>query len=101
MLAPVDGPHRVAPLASGAKIALLCALSLCLMLVGFSAKQRRFSLALVLVAFALAMGSAGCGGGGAGSSPPPPGTPVGTNVVITATSGSIHRSVAVLLTVTN
>lgn len=102
MLAPVDGPNPSAPLASGAKIALLCALSLCLMLIGFSAKQRRFSLALVLVAFALAMGSAGCGGGGGGSTPPPPaGTPVGTNVVITATSGSIHRSVAVLLTVTN
>jgi hypothetical protein len=72
------------------------------MLIGFSSAKRRLSLALALVAFALAFANVGCGGGGGGgSTTPPPGTPVGTNVVITATSGSIHRSVAVLLTVTN
>ena len=101
-LAPLGGPNHIALPGSGVKIALVCALSLCLMLIGFSAKQRRFSLALVLVAFALAIGSAGCGGGGNGTPPPPPpGTPVITNVVITATSGSIHRSVAVALSVTS
>ena len=35
------------------KIALVCALSLCLMLIGFSSAKRRLSLALALVAFAL------------------------------------------------
>jgi subtilase family serine protease len=98
-LVPLGGPNHIAPLASGARIVLVCALSLCLMLIGFSAKQRRFSVALVLVAFALAIGSAGCGGGGNGGGGG--GTPVITNVVITATSGSIHRSVAVALSVTN
>jgi len=102
-LAPLGGPNHIALPGSGVKIALVCALSLCLMLIGFSAKQRRFSLALVLVAFALAIGSAGCGGGGngGGGGGGGGGTPVITNVVITATSGSIHRSVAVALTVTS
>jgi subtilase family serine protease len=100
ILLPVGGPDPIASPGSGVKVALVCALSLCLMLIGFSAKERRLSLALVLVAFALVFANVGCGGGG-GTTPTPPGTPVGTNVVITATSGSIHRSVAVLLTVTN
>ena len=101
VLNPVGGPGRIASPGAGMKIALVCALSLCLMLIGFSSAKRRLSLALALVAFALVFANVGCGGGGGGSTTPPPGTPVGTNVVITATSGSIHRSVAVLLTVTN
>jgi subtilase family serine protease len=101
VLNPVGGSNRVASPGTGAKIALVCALSLCLMLMGFSSSKRRLSLTFALMAFALVFANVGCGGGGGGTTTPPPGTPVGTNVVITATSGSIHRSVAVLLTVTN
>ena len=72
------------------------------MLIGFSSPRRRLSMALSLVAFALVFASVGCGGGGGGgSTTPPPGTPVITNVVISATSGTLHRSVAVSLSVTN
>jgi subtilase family serine protease len=98
---PVSVPNHFRLLGTGATLALVCALSVCLMLIGFSAKERRLSLALVLMAFALAISSTACGGGSGAPGPPPPGTPVITNVVITATSGSIHRSVAVALSVTN
>jgi subtilase family serine protease len=102
VLSPVGGSDRIAAPGTGVKIALVSALSLCLMLIGFSSPRRRLSRALSLVAFALVFASVGCGGGGGGgSTTPPPGTPVITNVVITATSGTLHRSVAVSLSVTN
>ena len=102
VLSPVGGSDRIAAPGTGVKIALVSALSLCLMLIGFSSPRRRLSMALSLVAFALVFASVGCGGGGGGgSTTPPPGTPVITNVVITATSGTLHRSVAVSLSVTN
>jgi len=101
LLNPVGGSDRIALPGAGVKIALVSALSLCLMLIGFSSGKRRLSMALALVGFALVFANVGCGGGGGGTTTPPPGTPVSTNVVITATSGTIHRSVAVLLTVTN
>ncbi len=99
VLVPVGGSNRIALPGTGVKIVLVCALSLCLMLTGFSSSKRRLSFTLALVAFALVFANVGCAGGGGTTTPPP--TPVATNVVITATSGSIHRSVAVLLTVTN
>ncbi|HEY4709115.1 MAG TPA: S53 family peptidase [Candidatus Acidoferrales bacterium] len=102
VLGPVGGSDRIAAPGTGVKIALVSALSLGLMLIGFSSPKRRLSMALSLVAIALVFASVGCGGGGGGgSTTPPPGTPVITNVVITATSGTIHRSVAASLSVTN
>jgi len=100
-LVPVGGPNRIAAPGSGAKIALVCALSLCLMLIAFSARERRLTVALALLAFALVIGSSACGGGSGSSTPPPSGgTPTGTTaIVVTAKSGSIQRSVSVLLTV--
>jgi subtilase family serine protease len=95
--------HIVLP-GSGATLALVSTFSLCLMWIGFSHRHRRWSTALALIAFALVFASVGCGGGsgggGGGGGGGVGGTPAGTtNVVVTATSGSIQRSVAVTLTV--
>ncbi len=100
-LTPTKPTARIGLPGAGAMLALVCLLSISLMWMGFSDRNRRWTAVLALAAFAMVFASVGCGGGGGGSVPPPTdGTPVGTtNVVITATSGSIQRSVSVAFTV--
>jgi hypothetical protein len=103
MLTPTRPPAHIGLPGAGITLAMICALSLCLMLVGFSKGYRRWSAVLGLAVIAIVFASAGCGGGsggGGGGGGGNPGTPLGTtSVVITATSGSIQRSVSVALTV--
>jgi subtilase family serine protease len=101
MLTPTKPTARIGLPGPGAMLALVILLSIGLMWIGFSKGNRRWTTALALVVFAIVFASVGCGGGGGGTGPPPTGgTPVGTtNVVITATSGSIQRSTSVALVV--
>lgn len=102
MLAPANRPTSFAGLSgtSGTVILLvLCALCATLLLLSYGRGKRKSSA--VLAAAALALLFAGCGGGsssnnGGGGSSGPTGT---SNVVITATSGSIQRSVVLSLTI--
>jgi subtilase family serine protease len=105
MLAPINTPDHVGWPGIGTMIALVFAFCISLLLLGASIRNRRWTVALALAAFALVFVSAGCGGGGSGGGGGGGGggvggTPLGTTeVVITATSGSIQRSVSVALTV--
>jgi subtilase family serine protease len=103
-LTPAKPPAHIGLPAAGAMLALVCVLSICLVCIGFSNGNRRWTAVLALAVFAILFVSVGCGGGsgggGGGGGGGNPGTPLGTtNVVITATSGSIQRSVSVALTV--
>ncbi len=96
--------RRIVPPGPGITPALVCALSLCLMFIGFRKGNRRWGAVLALIAAAIVFANVGCGGGsgggGGGGGGGNPGTPLGTtNVVVTATSGSIQRSVSVALVV--
>jgi hypothetical protein len=105
MLTPAKPPAHIGLPAAGVMLALVCVFSICLMWIGFSNGNRRWTAVLALAVFAILLVSVGCGGGsggggGGGGGGGNPGTPAGTtNVVITATSGSIQRSVSVALTV--
>ncbi len=102
MLAPIKTPNRVVWPGIGTMIALVSAFCISLLLLGSSIRNRRWTVALALAAFAFVFISAGCGGAGSGGGGGGgnPGTPTGTSsIVITATSGSIQRSVVVNLTV--
>jgi len=93
---------RVAPPGSKLPLALVLAISLALIGIASWKTNRRWGAVLALLAIAFVFTNAGCGGGngGGGGGGGMPGTPVGTtNVVVTATSGSIQRSVAVTLVV--
>jgi len=100
MLAPIRMPNRIGWPGIGTMIALVFAFCTCLLLLGSWNRNRRWTVALALAAFAFVI-SAGCGGaGGGGGRGGNPGKPIGTTaVLITATSGSIQRSVVVNLTV--
>lgn len=93
--------RRIVPPGPGITPALVCVFSLCLMFIGFRKGNRRWGAVLALIAAAIVFANVGCGGGnGGGGGGGVPGTPVGTtNVVVTATSGSIQRSVSVALVV--
>jgi hypothetical protein len=70
------------------------------LLLGFWDRRRRLGMAFALTTFALLVGIVGCGGGSSSTGSTGPSTAVGTTtVVITGTSGTIQRSVAVTLTV--
>jgi subtilase family serine protease len=95
---------RFAPPSSGIFAPLLvCALALSLLLIAFLKGSRRWGAVLALLVIGFVFANVGCGGGsggGGGGGGGQPGTPVGTtSVVVTATSGSIVRSVAVQLVV--
>lgn len=93
---------RVAPPSSRLPLLSVLAISLALIGMAFWKNNRRWGAVLALLAIGFVFTSAGCGGGngGGGGGGGNPGTPVGTtNVVVTATSGSIQRSVAVTLVV--
>ncbi len=107
MLAPANRPTSFAGLsgASGTTILLvLCALCATLLLLSYGRGKRKSSAVLAAAAFGLLL-AAGCGGGsssggGGGGGGGGPTGPTGTsNVVITATSGSIQRSVVLSLTI--
>jgi subtilase family serine protease len=106
MLVPTDRPARIFGMpgisATALLLCILGALSAGLTLLGCGDSKRRSGLILAGAAFALLTVSAGCGGGsssGGGGATGPSG-PTGTsNVVVTATSGTIQRSVAVTLTI--
>jgi len=103
MLAPSNRPTSFAGLSgtSGREILLvLCALCATLLVPSYGRGKRKSSA--VLAAAALALLFAGCGGGSSSNGGGGSGAtgPTGTsNVVITATSGSIQRSVVVTLTI--
>jgi subtilase family serine protease len=93
---------RVVPPSSGIAPVLVCASALSLLLMAFLKGHRRWGAVLALLVIGFVIVNAGCGGGsgGGGGGGGAPGTPVGTtNVVVTATSGSIQRSLAVQLVV--
>ena len=93
---------RIAPPSSKLPLALVLAISLALIDIAFWKTNRRWGAVLALLAIGFVFSNAGCGGGngGGGGGGVMPGTPVGTtNVVVTATSGKIQRSVAVTLVV--
>ena len=103
MLAPAN---RHAPIfelpgisATALSFCVLGALSAALILLGYRGRRRRSSLVLAGASFALLIAGVGCSGssgsGGNGAT-----GPTGTsNVVVTATSGKIQRSVVVTLTI--
>lgn len=88
-------------------IALSYAVAISLLLVSLYRKKLRWNTAFALIAFAAIISCAACsggggnsGGGGGGGGGGNPGTPTGTTaIIVTATSGTIQRSVAVTLTV--
>ena len=91
---------RVAPPNSRLPLAPIGAISLGLILLACRKENRRRSAVLAFVVLGVVFASAGCGGGNNPGGNQNPGTPVGTtNVVVTATSGAIQRSVAVTLVV--
>ncbi len=103
MLAPANRPTTFAGLSGSSRttmLLVLCALCATLLLLSYGRGKRKSSA--VLAAAALALLFAGCGGGsssnsgGGGGSSGPTGT---SNVVITATSGTIQRSVVLSLTI--
>ena len=102
-LAPTGVPARVGPLGTGALVAFFSMLGLVLFLMHSSgAHRRRLRAALAMAAFAVVIAAfAGCGGGsgGGGGGGGGGGFTGTTNLVVTATSGSIQRSVVVTLTV--
>ena len=105
MLTPAKPPAHIGPAGCRRHARVDCALSICLMWIGFSKGNRRWTAVSAVAVFAIVFVSVGCGGGsggggGGGGGGGNRGTPQGTtNVVITATSGSIQRSVSVALTV--
>ncbi len=104
MLVPANRPTSFAGLSgtSGTAILLvLCALCATLLLLSYGRGKRKSSAVLAAAALGLLF-AAGCGGGssGGGGGGGGPTGPTGTsNVVITATSGSIQRSVVLSLTI--
>jgi len=93
---------RVTPPSSRLPLLSVLAISLALIGMAFWKNNRRWGAVLALLAIGFVFTNAGCGGGngGGGGGGGNPGTPVGTtNVVVTATSGTIQRSVAVTLVV--
>lgn len=107
MLAPASRPSSFAGLSGTSRTAILLLLfALCtsLLLLSYGRGKRKSSA--VVAAAALALLFAGCGGGsstnngGGGTGPTGPTGPTGTsNVIITATSNSIQRSVVLSLTI--
>ena len=102
-MAPIKNPADIG--GPGIRILAALAVTLCvfLWLLGFPDGKRRLRIAFGVAAFALLLVSAGCGGGGSGGGGGggKGGTPVGTTVIaVTATSGTIQRTVDVTLTVT-
>ena len=100
MLAPANRPTSFAGLSGTSRTAVLLALCLCaaFLLLSYQRGRRKSSAVFAAVALGLLF-VAGCsgkssngGGGGSGAT----GT---SNVVVTATSGSIQRSVVVTLTI--
>jgi hypothetical protein len=98
MLAPANRPTTFAGLSGTSRtpiLLVLCALCAAFLLLSYRREKRKSSAVFAAVALGLLF-AAGCSGsskGGGGSGPT--GT---TNVVVTATSGSIQRSVVVTLT---
>jgi subtilase family serine protease len=94
---------RMVPPSSRITPLLVTALALSLIAISFLKGNRRSGAVLALLVIGFVVTAAGCGGGGnggGGGGGGGPSTPVGTtNVVVTATSGSIQRSVAVQLVV--
>jgi subtilase family serine protease len=98
-IAPTSRPNPFGSPTVGGIAALTCAFSMVLLL-GFWDRRRRLGMAFALTTFALLVGIVGCGGGSSSTGSTGPSTAVGTTtVVITGTSGTIQRSVAVTLTV--
>jgi subtilase family serine protease len=99
MLAPANRPTTFAGLSGTSRtpiLLVLCALCAAFLLLSYRREKRKSSAVFAAVALGLLF-AAGCSGsskGGGGSGPT--GT---TNVVVTATSGTIQRSVVVTLTV--
>ena len=97
-------PHQVATLKLGSSTTVWMASSLTvlggILLIGLPRRRYRWTNLLMLVTFACLFVIVGCGGGNSNTSPPPPthtdpGTPSGTsNVIVTATSGSLSHSVS-------
>jgi subtilase family serine protease len=102
---PISGPNHIGLPTMRVTAALTCAFGLLLLLLAFWDRKRRLSMAFAMTTLALLVVIAGCGGGsggggGGGGGGGNPGTAVGTTtVVITGTSGTIERSVAVSLVV--
>jgi subtilase family serine protease len=103
----LNAPAKWTP---GQLVMLVCFLSMGVMTIGLRRREQRWSTAFGLIALATVVSCAACSGGGGsttgggggsgGGGTTNPGTPTGTSViVITATSGTIQRSLAVTLTV--
>lgn len=99
-MVPTNRPNHFGSPTVRGTAALTCAFSMVLLLLGFWDRRRRLGMAFALTTFALLVGIVGCGGGSSSSSGSGSSTPAGTTtVLITGTSGTIQRSVAVTLTV--
>jgi subtilase family serine protease len=101
MLAPANRPTSFAGLSgtSGTSILLvLCALCAAFLLLSYERGRRKSSAVLAAAALALLF-VAGCGGGSSSGGGGGSGATGTSNVIITATSGSIQRSVAVSFTI--
>jgi subtilase family serine protease len=94
---------RVVPPSSRIAPLLATALGLLFLAMAFLKGNRRWGMVFALLVMGVVFANVGCGGGGGGGGgggQTQPGTPTGTtNVVVTATSGTIVRSVAVQLVV--
>jgi uncharacterized protein len=92
---PISGPSPTAPL-------LLWASAISLFFAVLVRRKRGYRTALASSGIALMLLIAACGGGGGTPPPPPPphGTPAGTStIVVTATSGTVTRTIDLTLNV--
>ena len=101
MLAPANRPTTFAGLSGTSRtpiLLVLCALCAAFLLLSYRREKRKSSAVFAAVALGLlfAAGCSGSSNNGGGGNKGPTGT---SNVVVTATSGSIQRSVVVTLTI--